>query len=347
MKIALDAMGGDFAPGNPVAGAIDALSEFPQIEELILVGDEPRIRMELSKLGVSKTPDRISINHCSEVIEMCEPAVAAVRKKKDSSINRTIELVKEGRALAAVSAGNTGAMTACSSLRLRTLPGVPKAGIAALMPTETNVFVLLDVGANVDARAEHLTIYGIMGSIYSKSTLGFTKPRVGLLSVGTEDAKGNDLTKEAFKMLRSAPVNFIGNIEGRDLYENPVEVVVTDGFTGNVVLKTSESIAHSIFSWLKHELNSTPTRLFGAWLARKAFAAIKKKTNYEEYGGSLLLGLNGTVVIAHGSSTPLAMKNAIRVAAQAIEKNINHQIIEQVSQFKEHNKKGLSLAWKK
>ncbi|MEM9400305.1 MAG: phosphate acyltransferase PlsX [Verrucomicrobiota bacterium] len=345
MKIALDAMGGDYAPERPVAAAIEALEMYPHIEKIFLVGDESRIRVEMAKFpDTLKT--KLNVLHCTEVIGMDEHAVSGVRRKKDNSINRSIQLVRDGEADAVVSAGHTGAVVAGSSIFLRTLPGVFRPGIATTMPTETNVFVLTDAGANVDARAEHLAQYGIMGSIYSEKVLKYSKPRVGLLSVGTEDAKGNDLTKEAFKLLQEAPINFVGNVEGHDLYERPVEVVVTDGFTGNVVLKTSESIANAIFRWLKRELKSTPFRMFGAWLSRNAFYNIKKKTNYEEYGGSLLLGVNGICVIAHGSSTVKAIRNAVRVGAEAVELQINEQIIEAVAQLKQATKKGFTLSWK-
>jgi glycerol-3-phosphate acyltransferase PlsX len=218
-------------------------------------------------------------------------------------------------------------MVAAATIRLRTLPGINRPGIATIMPTETNLFILLDAGANLDARPEHLLDYALMGSIYSEEILGYKKPKVGLLSIGSEDVKGNSLTKEGFKLLSAAPINFVGNIEGRDLFERPVEVVVCDGFVGNVVLKTSESIASAIFSWLKHEIQKTPIRMAGAWLARAAFKAIKKKTSYEEYGGSLLLGVNGICVIAHGSSSVKAIRNAVRVSVEAIEHGVNDRII--------------------
>jgi glycerol-3-phosphate acyltransferase PlsX len=193
------------------------------------------------------------------------------------------------------------------------------------------MFVLIDAGANVDAPPEHLLQYAIMGSVYSKEVLKYASPRVGLLGIGTEDVKGNDQTKETFKLLREAPINFVGNIEGHDLFERPVEVVVCDGFVGNVVLKTSESLARAIFHWLKSELYKSPIRKFGAWLARGAFLAINKKVNYEEYGGSLLLGVNGTCVIAHGSSSIKALTNAIRVATEAIEFQVNPHIVDEIS----------------
>lgn len=285
MKIALDAMGGDHAPERPVAAALEALTHYPQIEKLLLFGQENRIREELQKLGHSQPP----LVSKSATVKMSSKWGIPRRipsSQRDNSILRSIEAVRDGLADAAVSAGHTGAMVAAATIRLRTLPGINRPGIATIMPTETNLFILLDAGANLDARPEHLLDYALMGSIYSEEILGYKKPKVGLLSIGSEDVKGNTLTKEGFKLLSSAPINFVGNIEGRDLFERPVEVVVCDGFVGNVVLKTSESIASAIFSWLKHEIQKTPIRMAGAWLARAAFKAIKKKTSYEEYGGS-------------------------------------------------------------
>jgi len=333
MKIALDAMGGDFAPANPVAGAVQALREYPEIS-LILVGDEARVRAELAKHDTRGLEARFEIRHASQVVEMNDSPVESVRRKRDSSISRSVDLVKEGAAEAVVSAGHTGAAVASSVIKLRTLPGIERPGIATVLPTETNLFVLMDAGANIDASPRHLVDYAIMGSIYSRQVLGFPNPRVGLMSIGTEDAKGNELTKETFNLLSASGVNFKGNVEGHDLFENPVEVVVCDGFVGNVVLKTSESLANAIFHWLKTELTRSPLRMLGAWLARGAFKVIKKKTNYEEIGGSPLLGINGICIIAHGSSTPKAVKNAIRAAKEAIENRINPSIVEYVAKLR-------------
>jgi glycerol-3-phosphate acyltransferase PlsX len=234
-----------------------------------------------------------------------------------------------------VSAGHTGAAVAASAIKLRTLPGIDRPGIAAVLPTETNVFVLIDAGANIDARPEHLLQYAFMGSVYSRHVLGYKNPTVGLISLGEEDVKGNEMTKEVFKMLKKSSLNFVGNIEGRHLFEDPVEVVVCDGFVGNVILKTCESISVAIFTWLKHELMRTPMRKVGAFLARDSFRTIRDKTNYEEYGGSPLLGVDGICIIAHGSSTPLAIKNALRVAAESIEQQVNPHIVEEIRRYHE------------
>src|SRR2546423_587307 len=284
MKIALDAMGGDFGPPNLVAGAVLALREYRRIGKLFLVGDSAKIQAELKKHRCNDS--RIEIVHASQVVEMSDRAVEAVRRKKDSSVSRAADVVKYGQADAIVSAGHPGAAVAASAIKLRNLPGIDRPGIAAILPTETNVFVLIDAGANVDARPDHLLQYAIMGSVYSRHVLGYPKPSVGLISLGEEDVKGTELTKEVFKLLKRTALNFRGNIEGRHLFENPVEVVVCDGFVGNVILKTSESIAVAIFAWLKHELTRTPRRKVGALLARKSFRSIKGKTNYEYYGRS-------------------------------------------------------------
>jgi phosphate acyltransferase len=333
MKIALDAMGGDFGPPNIVGGAVMALKEYPHIEKLFLVGDTPRIEAELKQHGCNDR--RVEIVHATQVVEMSDGAVDAVRRKKDSSVSRAVDLVKKGDASAIVSAGHTGAAVAATTIKLRTLPGVDRPGIAAVIPSETNIFVLIDAGANSDPRPDHLVQYAIMGSVYSRHVLGYLKPTIGLMSIGDEDMKGSDLTKEVFKMLKQSKLNFRGNIEGHDLFADPVEVVVCDGFVGNVILKTCESIGDAIFKWLKHELMKSKTRMAGAYLARNAFLTIKKKVNYEEYGGMPLLGVNGICIIAHGASTPLAIKNALRVAAESIEQQVNPHIVEEVRRYHE------------
>lgn len=330
MKIALDGMGGDWAPANPVAGAIEALRRFPAIERLYLVGREEALKAELDR-HPSVPSRRLEIVPASQVVEMGDPAVDSVRRKKDSSISRAVDLVKAGEAQAVVSAGHTGAAVAASTVKLRNLPGVVRPGIATVLPTETNLFVLIDAGANIDAKPVHLGQYAIMGAAYSEHVLGYRNPSVGLMSIGTEEVKGNDLTKEAFKLLSALPIHFRGNVEGHDLFEDPVEVVVTDGFVGNVVLKTSESIASAMLHWLKHELTRNPLRMFGAMLARGAFRAIKRKTNYEEIGGSPLLGVNGICIIAHGASSALAITNAIRVAAESISHDLNPHIVDRIA----------------
>lgn len=326
-------MGGDFGPPTLVAGAVMALREYHHVQKLYLVGDERQIESELEKHRSNDS--RIEIVHSTQVVDMSDRAWSAVRRKKDSSVSRAVDLVKRGEADAIVSAGHTGAAVAASMIKLRTLEGIDRPGIAAVLPTQFNVFVLIDAGANIDARPHHLLQYAIMGSVYSRHVLGYKNPTVGLVSLGDEDVKGTELTKEAFKMLKLSSLNFVGNIEGRHLFEDPVEVVVCDGFVGNVILKTCESISVAIFKWLKHELTRTGMRKAGAFLARHAFNTIKEKTNYEEYGGSPLLGVDGICIIAHGASTPLAIKNALRVAAESIEQQVNPHIVEEVRHYHE------------
>ena len=335
MRIALDAMGGDYAPKNTVAGAVMALREYPRITKLFLTGDEQAIKAELASLGCADP--RVEIIHTTQIVEMSDAAVEAVRRKKDSSVSRAVDLVKSGQADAIVSAGHTGAAVAATTIKLRTLEGIERPGIASYLPTEKNVCVLIDAGANLDAKPLHLLQYAIMGSVLSKHVLGYANPEIGLMSIGGEDVKGSDFTKDVFKLLKSSSLNFRGNIEGHDLFEHPVEVVLCDGFTGNVVLKTAEATASAVFRWLKHELTRTPLRMVGAWIARNAFRAIRKRTNYENYGGSPLLGVNGICIIAHGSSTPLAIKNAVRVATEFIDQQVNPRIVEAVKAYNEKN----------
>lgn len=335
MKIALDAMGGDFAPANNIAGAVLALKELPSIEKLFLTGDKPKIEAELKKHGCTDT--RIQIIHTTQVVEMGDSGLDAVRRKKDSSISRAVDLVKSREADAVVSPGHTGAAVTAATIKLRTLPGIGRPAIATIMPTETNRFVLIDAGANTSPEPSNLVENAIMGSAYSKHILGYANPRIGLMSIGTEDEKGNQLTKEAFDLLKASKLNFLGNVEGHDLFENPVEVVVCDGFTGNVVLKTSEAIAHAIFNWLKHEIYKSPIRKLGALLAKQAFKTIHKKTSADEVGGSPLLGVNGICIIAHGGASPVAIKNAIRVACESIQHQLNPHIVQAVQRYHEQS----------
>jgi glycerol-3-phosphate acyltransferase PlsX len=330
MRIALDAMGGDNAPAATIAGACEALKKFADIE-IILVGDPARIEKELTILDAAPIPKRLTIHAASQVVDMADSATDALRRKKDSSISRACDLLAEGGAEALVSAGHTGAFVAASKVKLRMLPGVDRPGIASVMPTETSQFLLLDAGANPDCTPLHLLQFGIMGSVYSREVLGRKNPRVGLMSIGSEASKGNELTREAYKELAQANINFIGNVEGHDLFTKPVDVVVCDGFVGNVLLKTSESLAHAIFAWLKRELTKDLRRQLGAHLAKDAFVAIRRKTNAEEYGGQPLLGVNGICIKAHGNSSPKAIRNAIRVAREAVTQKVNPSIVDEIA----------------
>lgn len=334
MRIALDAMGGDFAPVNPVAGVLQALREYPDFSA-ILVGDEQKVRTEMARHDFSGLEDRVSFHHASQVVEMKDSAIDSVRRKKDSSISRAIDLVKAGTADAVVSAGHTGALVAAATIKLRTLPGIHRPGLAVVIPTEKQGFLLIDAGANIDPAPEHVLGYGIMGSIYAREIMGFPNPRVGLMSIGTEASKGTDFTKSCFQLLSKAPINFVGNTEGHALFSEPLEVVVCDGFVGNIVLKTVEGLAKSLFGWLKRELTSSPVRMVGAWISKGAFLSIKKRISADEYGGSPLLGVNGICIKAHGNSSPMAIKNAIRVAREFVTQKINTRIVEATESYHE------------
>lgn len=331
MRIALDAMGGDFAPAHPVEGVVRALREYKDFS-VILVGDEEKVRAEVSRHDTSGLEDRLTYFHASQVVDMKDSGLDSVRRKKDSSISRAVDLVKQGEADAVVSAGHTGALVAAATIKLRTLPGIHRSGLAVVMPTPTREFLLLDAGANIDAAPEHVVGYAIMGSIYAREILGRTNPTVGLMSIGTEAGKGNEFTRECYTLLEKAPINFVGNTEGHALFKAPLDVVVCDGFIGNIVLKTIEGLAGAMGTWLKGELKSSPVRMLGAWLARGAFLSIKKQTSTDEHGGSPLLGVNGICIKAHGNSSPTAIKNAIRVAREFIAQKVNERIVEAIPQ---------------
>ncbi|MCS6771226.1 MAG: phosphate acyltransferase PlsX [Kiritimatiellae bacterium] len=339
MRIAVDAMGGDYAPAAIVEGAVRAARELKSISELILVGDESRIREELRRHG--ETPHTIRIRHCTEVVEMGETPAVAVRKKKDSSINRAVDLVKEGEADAIFSAGSTGAQVAASMLKLRTLEGVQRPAIATVFPSPTKPFVLLDAGANTDCTPDMLLEFAVMGMVYSREILKARNPRIGLMSIGEEDAKGNATTKEAFRLLESSGLNFAGNIEGHDLFEGEIDVVVCDGFVGNVILKTSESVAHAMSVWLKQAFKANPIRMFGALCLRGALIGLKQKTDPAQYGGAPLLGVRGVSIIGHGSSNATAVFNGIRVSGEAVKQDINHLITEEISRVKQRVSPGV------
>ncbi|MFZ5651236.1 MAG: phosphate acyltransferase PlsX [Bacillota bacterium] len=311
MKIAVDAMGGDYAPREIVAGALEAARDGI---EVILVGDSDSI---LKELGNSRR-DSIEIVHTTETIAMGEQPATAVRKKKDSSIVRSVRLVKEGRASAFVCAGSTGAVMAASLLGVGRIKGIDRPAIASVLPGEKGRTVLLDVGANVDCKPKHLLQFGIMGYLYAEKILGVKNPRVGLLSVGEEESKGNELTLEAFPLLKAAGINFVGNVEGRDIFNGLADVVVCDGFVGNVVLKAGEGLAMSLLKMMKEELARNWLSKMGTALTLPALKEIRRRVDYAEYGGAPLLGVNGVVIVCHGSSTAFAVRNAIKVAANAV-----------------------------
>ncbi|MDO9543139.1 MAG: phosphate acyltransferase PlsX [Kiritimatiellia bacterium] len=328
MQIAIDAMGGDFAPHAIVAGALRAVASLPDIEMVILVGDEAVINRECRAFG--NIPSRIEIFHASESIGMNESPVNAVRHKKDSSINRSIDLIKTGRAQAMISAGNTGAVVASATLKLRTLSGIERPAIATMMPTPSKPFVLIDAGANTDCAPKLLLQFAAMGHVYAREILSQPNPIIGLMSVGTEDSKGNENTKEAFRLLTASGLNFKGNIEGHDLFKGNIDVAVCDGFVGNVILKTSESVGHAVGTWIKSEFSSNPVRMLGAICLHGALNKMKRTMNPEMYGGAPLLGIKGTCIICHGASSERAIFNAIRVARDSVHQQINDMIIKTV-----------------
>ena len=324
MKIAVDAMGGDHAPGVVIQGTAEAMRQYPFMD-IILVGQLDKINPLIKEHGIAGN-HRLRLVNADQVVAMNDPSTASIRSKRNSSITVCAELVQKGEADAVVSAGHTGAAVAATTYKMKLLPGVERAGIATIMPSTKGHFVLIDAGANIDCKPIHLAQFAIMGEIFAKCSLNIAKPRIGLLSIGEEDVKGNDQTKEVFKMLSSMPINFIGNVEGKFLYEKVADVVVCDGFVGNLVLKSSESLAKAIMFWLKEAFTKDVVRQAGAILAKNAFKELKEISDYEEYGGAPLLGVNGICIIGHGSSSPKAIKNAIRVAGEFIKFGVNRHI---------------------
>ena len=322
-------MGGDGGSSVIIDGLIQALRRHDHIRTMYLVGDEDAIRPALDQAG--HLAARIEIVHSPEVLSMEEKPVEGLRRKKNCSIAMAMDLVKQGQADAILSAGNTGGLVAAASIKLRTLPGVDRPGIATVMPTKTGNFVLLDAGANVEGKPRHLMHYAIMGDIYAREVLGKSRPRVGLLSIGTEEAKGNDLTQETFKFCQALDLNFVGNVEGHDLFSEELDVVVCNGFIGNIVLKTCESLALRMMDWLRDELTATPIRKIGAALSKNAFRSLKNRIDTENYGGAPLLGVNGIVTICHGSASARAIRNAVKHSVEALDHHINEHIIDAVA----------------
>jgi len=331
MRVALDAMGGDYAPLEPVKGAVLATQEVDHLS-VVLVGDRSQIEKELEKYSYDKA--RITIEHTTETIGMDEkdnPAMA-VRKKPLASMNVALNLVKEGKADANVSAGNTGALMTASQLKLKRIKGVLRPAITTVFPSKKGHLVMLDAGANAECKPEYLDQFAIMATEYSKALLGTVTPNVGLLNIGEEDGKGNELTKEAFKLLKeNEKIKFVGNIESRDMMEADIDIVVTDGFTGNIVLKTAEGTASFILDFLKKEIPKKSIYKLGALLLKPVFKKLKEKMDSSEYGGALFLGLNGISVKAHGNSDSKAFKNAIQVAEKFAEADLVGKIKEAIS----------------
>ena len=329
MRIAVDVMGGDHGCGVIIAGVKSALEENKDITTVYLVGNKTDIHAALPARGFRD--HRVRIIHATEVVEMEDKPVVALRKKKDSSIARAAELVSGGKADALISLGNTGGIFAAATFKVGRIPGVDRGCIATVIPRQNNEFVLLDAGANVECKPLHLAQFAVMGSVYSREVLKRKNPRVGILSIGTEATKGNDLTLETFRLCKKLDLNFIGNIEGHDLFKDHVDVVVCDGFVGNIVLKTVESLAVAMFSMLKRELMHTAKRKLGAYLAKGAFHSIRRRMDPEVYGGAPLLGFNGLVFKAHASARERAVTSAIRVTANAVKTQINQTIARDIA----------------
>lgn len=322
MIIAIDAMGGDHAPDSNVLGGLEAAKEWKDTE-IILVGDETRIRALLKEI-----PSNLKIVHTTEIIEAEDEPVKAVRRKKDASMVVAGRMVKEGNAQAMISAGNTGALMTTGLLVVGRIKGIERPALAPMIPTiDDGGTLALDLGANMDAKPEHLAQYALMGSIYRDKVHGITNPRVGLLNVGTEANKGNELTKEAYPLLEALPINFVGNVEARDVLNGVCDVLVCDGFAGNIMLKSLEGTASAMFSLLKQQFSKSLKTKIGAALLMPELRSLKGKLDYKEHGGAPLLGLNGLVLKSHGSSDAGAIKHAVRQARIAI----SNQLVENIS----------------
>lgn len=324
--IILDAMGGDYAPLHEVQAAIDAVRRWPI--RVLLVGQQDRIYPLLKQYG--GTGLAIEVVHAEEIIEMDEPPLMAIRRKKQSSIVVGARLLRDGIGHAFVSAGNTGAVMAAMKFFVGTLEGVERPALAAVLPNRRGYTVLIDAGANIQVRPTHLRQFAIMGATYAEAILGIQNPRVGVLSVGEEDSKGGSMIHAVHALLRETDLNFIGNVEGKDFFSGYVDVVVCDGFVGNILLKASESLAEMIGFLLKEEISRRPLSILGYQLMKPAMRAFKKRVDYSEYGGAPLLGIRGLAIICHGRSTPKAIRNAIRVAMDYATRNLDRVIIRRI-----------------
>ncbi|SNB45645.1 phosphate acyltransferase PlsX [Geobacter sp. DSM 9736] len=326
MRVAVDAMGGDNAPVVEVAGAVAAAREYGIA--VTLVGDTDRLRDELTRHQCQGLD--ITLQHASEVVGMHDSASDAIRKKKDSSIRVAFDLVKRGEAEAVVSAGNSGATMAAGMFVLKRIDGIDRPAIAQIFPTLKGKTLVLDVGGNVDCKPIHLAQFAIMGEVYCRYAMNTNSPRIGVLSNGEEESKGNDLTRETHLLLKKTPLEYVGYVEGRDIFNGKVDVVVCDGFVGNVVLKLSEGLAEAAVTMLKEEIKKSYMSVLGYLFARTAFKNFKKKVDYAEYGGAPLLGINGVGMICHGGSNEKAIKNAIRFAHEYAEKGVTHRMADKL-----------------
>lgn len=324
--VAVDVMGGDHAPDVEIEGALMAARAWSI--PIILVGDSARINHELSRHRSADLD--ITVKHASEVVGMHDPPSDAVRRKKDSSIRVAFDLVKSGDAHAVVSAGNSGATMAAGMFVLKRIKGIDRPAIATIMPNLKSQTLVLDAGGNVDCKPQHLAQFGLMGQVYAKNVFGVESPRVGLLSNGEEESKGNELTRVAHQLLKQSSYNYVGYVEGRDVYNGTVDVVVCDGFVGNVVLKVSEGLAEAIGTMLKTEIKKKPLAMLGFFLARSAFKSFRKRIDYAEYGGAPLLGIEGTGMICHGGSNAKAVMNAVRLAREYVAKQVNDKMVQEL-----------------
>lgn len=335
VTIALDAMGGDNAPIPEVIGAVEAKKNYGV--NTLLFGDEKRLKKELSRL---KADNLLPIINADEVVTMEDSAMSAIRKKKRSSLRLAAEAVKSGQANALVSAGNTGAVMATAKLVIGGIPEVERPALAIWVSKGNSYSLLLDVGANSDCKPVHLEHFAIMGSIYASFVLSIAKPRVALLSIGTEEVKGNDLTKEAFKLISETNLNFVGNAEGHDLFKDVADVIVTDGFTGNVVLKAGEAIYEFIAETMKKEFQKSLRRKVGYFFSKPVFDKMKQKLDYAEFGGAFLLGVKAVTIICHGKSKPKAIMNALKMARNIALSKVNEQIYFEIKEIMEKNLNG-------
>lgn len=333
MRIALDAMGGDRGSELLVRGALSAVREKEDLE-VILLGSRSLLEDQLANIIAKGDPvERLHIEHAPETVSMHESPVEAMRKKKNSTIMVGFELVKNGQADAVVSAGNSGATMAAAIRKLGRLKGVSRPGIASLFPTLKQPVIIMDIGANVDCRPKHLFEFAVMASSCSRLLLGIERPRIGLLSIGEETGKGNALVKETHALLTDSNLNFVGNVEGRDVYQGDIDVIVCDGFVGNISLKVSEGLAEAAMQMLRNEIMKTIRAKIGYLLIRKAFKNFRKRVDYAEYGGAPLLGINGTGIISHGKSNATAIKNAIDVAADMVRNKVNDTILKSLEEY--------------
>ena len=328
MRIALDAMGGDFGSDQLVAGAVQAVREYGH--QVVLLGDQPTLQRAVDQQACGLS--QVSIVHTTQVVGMDESPMEGIRKKADSSIRVAFKLLQQKQVDAVVSAGNSGATMAAAVKEVGRLQGISRPGIAGIFPTLKSPLAVMDVGANVDCRPQHLYQFAIMATAFSKALFGIECPKVGLLSIGEEGGKGNALVKSTHELLLGSSLNYIGNVEGRDVFRGDVDVMVCDGFVGNICLKLSEGLAEAMVAMLREELGKNVRSKIGYLLTRQAYASVKKRTDYAEYGGAPLLGFNGTGIICHGRSNATAIKNAIRVAAELVHNKMNDRILEMLAQ---------------